>query len=164
MDRRTFFKLSAALAATTAVAACAETPTVAVASFEGDAQLVLNGLELFASTTVLPLLSVANATIVQNAEADAQQALSAIGSLASTVAVNVAQPLVSQIQADANKAISVLENNVTLPASVTKAIAAVQAVVPVLLASVSILTAAASTSGMSVADARAYLASLPSAN
>jgi hypothetical protein len=145
MNRRDLFKGGASLLGLSALSACGTlgaTPTLVASTVETDAQLLINGLQLLASTTVKTFVSASAYNSIMGYAADGEQA-------------------VEQINSDIQLTITALENYLgALPPSVVSVIKDVQTLLPVVLTAVGLGLVGAPHTGEDVETARYHLSQL----
>jgi hypothetical protein len=164
MNRRNLIKGGASLLALGALSACGTlgaTPTLVASTVETDAQLLINGLQLLASTTVKTFVSASAYNSIMGYAADGEKALAALSSLATPILASLAQPPVEQINSDIQLTITALENYLgALPPSVVSVIKDVQTLLPVVLTAVGLGLVGAPHTGEDVETARYHLSQL----
>jgi hypothetical protein len=160
LSRRNLLKTSAFAVPAVALAGCVgATPTLTVANFSSDANLLVGGLETFASTTLQALLPAAAYANVQADIKTAENALNIIEGYAATVAEGTAQPVVTQIVNAVNSAVATIKGaGIVIPADVTMTITALEIVLPSVESAVGLLTTQSAAQGkMTLSQARAVL-------
>ena len=153
MNRRNLI----ALLTTTALAACAGQTAAQIAqTVVADAQLVANAL-----SNVLPNLQGVPPDVSGAVAMYAQKATAAAQSLVTTMTQAAAQPIIQQIQTDANAVADQVRPYLKQGSQAAQIMADVQLLLPVLLLAVGLAAPSAATPGASPDTARARLAVLP---
>ena len=140
-----------------ALAACAGQTAAQIAQTAvTDAGLVANAL-----SNVLPNLQGVPPDVSSLVATDAQKAVALAQSLVSTMTQASAQPIIQQIQTDANAVAAAVQPYVKPGSTAATILADVQVLLPVLLLAVGLAAPAAATPGGDVAAARTRLAASP---